>query len=245
MSYDPELALTCANYSAEVYSPDLEFRGDIIEDPNRHFISIDGTQVLLVNNAEAIYIIFRGTTYEDLMTDLKFRKERTNLGLIHRGFLNYAQVAFDAIYRKVLEWGKTKPLIVTGHSLGAAGALITAAFMNQNGFNIYGLYTFGCPRVGNRQFATYVDNAFDGKHFRHVNAHDGVPMVPPLSWGYRHCGQRFYFSTYKQRLVRNAPLCQVVLERLPILIMKPWKWAQSKLIDHAVHLYVSACERNL
>ena len=70
-------------------------------------------------------------------------------------------------------------------------------------------------------------------------------MIPPWHWGYRHCGQRFYFSTHRQRLVRNAPLCQVVLERLPILLKRPWKWGLYKIIDHAVYLYVAACERNL
>ena len=48
-----------------------------------------------------------------------------------------------------------------------------------------------------------------------------------------------------KRLIRNAPLCQVMIERLPILLKTPWKWGKYKIIDHALADYVGACNRNL
>lgn len=244
MAYSSALALICAEYSAKVY---LEPDQHVLADNNQVFISRFGTQVWLINAAEAVYVIFRGTSYEDFFTDLKFRKTETDFGRVHRGFHDYVMLAQWEVIQQLLQWvpRMDKPVILTGHSLGAAAAVIEACYLNELGFDIAGIYTFGEPRIGNGRFARFVDDAFDGKHFRHVNGLDGVPMIPPLHWGFRHCGQRFYFSTYKQQLIRNAPLCQVMLERLPILIKRPWKWGTYKIIDHAVAGYVGACERNL
>lgn len=244
MAYDPALALKCAELSAHVY---LEPEQSVLDDPDQHFVDESGTQVWLINKPDAVFVVFRGTSYEDLKTDLKVRKEKTDFGKIHRGFLGYVDAVNFRILQKLYEWdwAMTKPVILTGHSLGAAAAVIEACYLNELGFNISGVYTFGEPRIGNRQFASYADEAFGDCHYRHVNGHDGVPMIPLILWYYWHCGQRFYFSITHQRLVRNAPLCQIVLERLPVLLKTPWRWALSKKIDHSVFLYVSGCERNL
>jgi predicted lipase len=234
--------------SAQVYQPYFDETNPSVEsDPNQVYFSIDKTQVWLVNEPEAIFIVFRGTSYEDFLTDLKFRKEETDFGRVHRGFHDYVLKTQFQVISILYQWDPRmkKPVIMTGHSLGAAAAVIEACYLNELGFDIAGIYTFGEPRIGNSRFARFVDDAFDGKHFRHVNGLDGVPMIPPIHWGYRHCGQRFYFSTFKQRLIRNAPLCQVIMERLPILLRRPWKWSTYKIIDHAVQGYVGACQRNL
>lgn len=248
MAYSPALAHKCAAMSAQVYQPYFDGKcPSVRDDPNQAFFSLDGTQVWLVNEPEAIFVVFRGTSYEDIRTDLKFRKEETDFGKVHRGFWNYTLNTFMGvgIWLTARAFIQKKPIILTGHSLGAAAAVIQACLLHQQGFGISGVYTFGEPRIGNGQFARYCENAFGDVHYRHVNGLDGVPMIPPWHWGYRHCGQRFYFSTHRQRLVRNAPLCQVVLERLPILLKRPWKWGAYKIIDHAVAGYVGACERNL
>jgi predicted lipase len=52
------------------------------------------------------------------------------------------------------------PFLVTGHSLGAAIATLTAAHLLAD-FNVnpasVSLYTFGSPRVGDRAFADWFD----------------------------------------------------------------------------------------
>lgn len=249
MAYDPALALKCAKMSAQVYDPGFdEDSPSVKEDPNQVFFSLDGTQVWMVNEPDAVFVVFRGTSYEDVRTDLKVRKINTDYGRVHRGFWNYVFWVKLAILSHARNWAGSeakKPIILTGHSLGAAAAVIMSCVLHRKGHEIGAVYTFGEPRIGNGQFVRYCENAFGDVHYRHVNGLDGVPMIPPWHWGYRHCGQRFYFSTHRQRLIRNAPLCQVVLERLPILIQRPWKWGVYKLLDHAVASYVGACERNL
>lgn len=248
MAYDPAIAHKCAAMSAQVYQPYFdESCSSVQDDPNQAFFSIGKTQVWLVNEPDAVFVVFRGTSYEDMMTDVKVRKVKTPFGMIHRGFWNYTLNTFVNVGVWLASWAAIpkKQIILTGHSLGAAAAVIQACFLHQQGFEIGGVYTFGEPRGGNGQFARYADNAFGDVHYRHVNGLDGVPMIPFWHWGYRHCGQRFYFSTTQQRLVRNAPLCQMVIEHLPILLTKPWKWGLYKFLDHPVYLYVAACERNL
>ncbi|WP_417625143.1 lipase family protein [Paremcibacter congregatus] len=242
MKYDPQLALVCAELSAAIYFPDAE--ANATGCPDTHYVDIAGTQALILNRPDSILVVFRGTTYEDIPSDFKCRMKRADFGYVHRGFLAYAKHAFYDIEDCLDNWGP-KPLIFTGHSLGAAAAVNAAAVFANKGYEIAAVYTFGCPRVGNGDFCEYAAAAVGDVHFRHVNGHDGVPMLPPWLLGYQHCGKLVYFSMQGQkRFLTMSPL-MVLLERLPLLLTKPWKWAQSKRVDHAVFLYESACQRNL
>lgn len=254
MVYSPALAHTCAAMSAQVYQSYFDENAkSVLRDPDQAFFSIGKTQVWLVNEPDRIFIVFRGTSYEDMMTNVKVRKIETQYGGIHRGFYAYVQNTVDQVEATIKEWYLSdgprmdgpKPIILTGHSLGGAAAVIQAAILHSRGFKIASVYTFGSPRVGDSDFVDYSEAAFGDVHYRHVNGLDGVPWVPFWHWGYRHCGNRFYFSTKRQRLVRNAPLCLCILERLPVLVVSPWKWGLFKLLDHPVYLYVTGCERNL
>jgi predicted lipase len=72
--------------------------------------------------------------------------------------------------------------LVTGHSLGAALALLCAADLKRSGVVGSGikLYDYGSPRVGNRAFANYMYNLLgSGAVMRVVHAKDAVPHLPP------------------------------------------------------------------
>lgn len=248
MAYDSALALRCAQMSARVYEPEFdENTPSVKENPRQAFFSIGRTQVWLVNDPDAIFVVFRGTTYEDIMTDARVLRVGTQYGGIHRGFYSYVQNTVDHVESFIKGWRmlEKKPIILTGHSLGAAAAVIQATILHSRGYEIDSVYTYGEPRVGNSDFVDYAEAAFGDVHYRHVNGMDGVPWVPFWILGYRHCGKRFYFSTNRQRLIPNAPLCLCVLERLPILIRRPLKWGVYKYLDHLSASYLGACERNL
>jgi hypothetical protein len=68
---------------------------------------------------------------------------------------------------------------LTGHSLGAALATLAADRFQ----DVQGLYTFGSPRVGDRQF----QKNFQLRAYRVVNGDDIVARVPPKGI-YRHVG---------------------------------------------------------
>ncbi len=68
------------------------------------------------------------------------------------------------------------------------------------------VYTFGQPRVGDRNFARLY-NRFHGKQtFRVVNDQDIVPRVPGVLLGYRHCGNEALLSA--ECGVRSAELLE-------------------------------------
>ncbi|XXX80344.1 lipase family protein [Sorangium sp. So ce134] len=89
-------------------------------------------------------------------------------------------------------------LYITGHSLGGALAVLTAARMYTKLDDgrlrdvLRGVYTFGQPMVGNRTFARTVGTNFESKLFRHVYRKDIVPRLPPLSLGrFVHFGREY------------------------------------------------------
>jgi hypothetical protein len=80
----------------------------------------------------------------------------------------------------------------TGHSLGAALALLTAMDLKNNGIPTL-VYNFGQPRVGDAKFASCVASKVPTERVTHLK--DTVPHVPYESWGYLHATREAYEST--------------------------------------------------
>ena len=76
------------------------------------------------------------------------------------------------------------PIFVTGHSLGGALATLGAAYLS--GWGLAACYTFGAPRVGNKEFSSSLQTPI----YRVVNPLDTVPHIPTPLRGYRHAGVR-------------------------------------------------------
>ena len=87
---------------------------------------------------------------------------------VHQGF----QILFERIWPllETLLCDQPRPLIFTGHSLGGALALMSAARRPPDQ-----LYTFGSPRVGNPAFTASVTGF---PHYRVVHHHDIVTLLP-------------------------------------------------------------------
>jgi hypothetical protein len=110
-------------------------------------------------------------------------------------------------------------LYVTGHSLGAAMAALTAvrlvtdtAYRESFGARLRGVYTFGQPIVGNDAFAAAC-NAEDFLRdavFRHVYGHDIVPRLPPTATGkFVHFGSELDSDPAGGWTPSEAPVSQV------------------------------------
>lgn len=82
-------------------------------------------------------------------------------------------------------------VIVTGHSLGAAIGLLDTVFLASRldpSINIRSV-GFGLPRVGNKEWADFVDKAVQDRKIDFeffVNGDDPVPRVPPVALGFQH-----------------------------------------------------------
>ena len=145
----------------------------------------DGTQAILVANDTFIALAFRGTeadakdlvaSLKDIKSDMKAKITQCETeGKIHTGFKEaFDKVATDIQNTLDADDLKTKPLFITGHSLGGALATIAAKKLSHKG-GIAACYTFGSPRVGNDKWVSGIKNPI----YRLVNAADCVTMLPP------------------------------------------------------------------
>lgn len=94
-------------------------------------------------------------------------------------------------------------VVLVGHSLGGAVAALAGLEMQMRGWEPQ-VTTFGEPKIGNKEFVTFLNEAFklgtvspsdDAQQWKfrrvtHVN--DPVPLLPLEEWGYEmHAGEIF------------------------------------------------------
>lgn len=144
------------------------------------------TQYLVATNpvTRQQIVAIRGTwtqTDDDAKTDLMIAKawDPKLRVMAHSGFLKYAQTVYaDLVSRRLLQPGYQ--VLVTGHSLGGAVALLIGLYLYidaPDGVRIEGVYTFGQPRVFDN-FGTTSWPEFSQRVLRTVDCADPVPTVP-------------------------------------------------------------------
>lgn len=161
------------------------------------------TQAFAASSSDQILFSCRGTEPDaigDVLRDLaayttafpygpaSFGKEPAQ---VHAGFFGafaflqpYVEAYLDALLPKTDEngepTGEDKQVVVCGHSLGGAIALLVAAYIRSEYTANVMLYTYGMPRAVELPFADHYGPG--GRepftHMRHVHHHDPVPRVP-------------------------------------------------------------------
>jgi triacylglycerol lipase len=110
-------------------------------------------------------------------------------GPVHRGFDRAFDAVSDQVTLALAERG-TEPLLITGHSMGGALAVVAADHcLAENGVRATAIYTFGMPRVGDEAFATRYNDSLGATTYRLVHGDDIVATVPPSRLGFRHVGR--------------------------------------------------------
>ncbi|OYV04747.1 MAG: hypothetical protein CFE26_15235 [Verrucomicrobiales bacterium VVV1] len=154
------------------------------------FFDVDDTQCFIGSSRNAVIVSFRGTeNLGDWMSNLNLIGTTRPYGRVHRGFLG----AFKIVEQKLLDELRNHPgknVLLTGHSLGGALALIAAAEWRDS-IKPSWIYTFGQPAVGKKDFKDSLSAHYDDRYYRFVNDRDIVPMIPPL---YRHAGELIHFA---------------------------------------------------
>jgi len=152
-----------------------------------------------------IVISFRGSdNLENWIKDLDFPKQtaypKCSGCKIHGGFLSAWTEVQDQVILEVLRLLKVMPdakVFVTGHSLGAAMAVLCAAELGASehslGKKIEAVYTFGQPRVGNQAFHDFYGT---GEHvsWRVTHYRDIVPHLPPEILGFHHTSTEAFYN---------------------------------------------------
>lgn len=161
-----------------------------------HFFDGPSTQAITATSDEHVYLAFRGTESRnpvDWARDAQFAPQIGELdGRVHSGF----RVALNEVWAAVeasLE-SAARPIVVTGHSLGAGLAVLAAARAIGSGHDIATVYLFGCPRPGLADFRSAYDRRLQSVTFNVINHIDLVTRVPFLAQGFRHVGRRMYFD---------------------------------------------------
>jgi predicted lipase len=135
-------------------------------------------------------IVIRGTTnLKNAFYDVRMSKHMNrDLGIrLHRGFEAMALALYQDILPRLR---KDNELVLFGHSLGGAEAVILSMLLERDGFQVRQVYTSGQPKV--------TDSVGAQKYhalnvLRITNAHDPMPLLPtrdlsPLDHPYSHIG---------------------------------------------------------
>ncbi|MDA3660037.1 lipase family protein [Mycobacterium xenopi] len=133
------------------------------------------------------FVAFRGTDdFDDVLTDLDIIPERyallSGFGHVHAGFQTVYRLVRGSIAANIAAaCVGCDQILVTGHSLGAAMAVLAAPdiFLNMPPNIQPRLITFAGPRPGLCDFAKAFNNVIKSC-FRVVNFLDIVPCLPPL-----------------------------------------------------------------
>ena len=147
----------------------------------------------VAKNQRYAVLAFRGTTkdFRNILTDIEIRFYRDRTGAkTARGFTEAFGLVEDDVTRAIAGLDSSLPLYITGHSLGGALAAIASARLRPSD-RIAACYTFGCPRVGDTEFA---EQLWKVPVYRLVHASDIVPHLP-FAFGYRHAGDLRYIKS--------------------------------------------------
>ena len=178
----------------------------------RKYESVEGVgrnsaQAIFVEHEDFVCMAFRGTDERaDWLDNIDGRpanSEQAMFGDFHRGFYR----SCDDVWSDLDNWYKnarkndkdskrpSRPLFLTGHSLGGAMATVGAAKLVLEDRPFAAVYTYGQPRVVKRETAQFLNQECKNKYYRFQNNEDIVTRVPSRLMGYSHVGQCLYIDT--------------------------------------------------
>ncbi|CAH2072422.1 unnamed protein product [Thlaspi arvense] len=233
--YNHTLAITLVEYASAVYMSDLtELFNWTCERCNGLTKGFEVLEIIfdvehclqayvgVAKNLNAIIIAFRGTqehSIQNWVSDLFWKQLDLNYpdmpdAMVHHGFYSayhnttVRPAVLSAVQRAKISYGANINIIVTGHSMGGAMATFCGLdlVVNEGEENVQ-VMTFGQPRVGNADFASYYSLLVPNT-FRITHEHDMVPHLPPY---YFHFPQKTYHHFPTEVWVRDLSFSNLVL----------------------------------
>ncbi|KAH6780675.1 hypothetical protein C2S52_011912 [Perilla frutescens var. hirtella] len=198
-----------------------------------------------------IYVVWRGTETNYEWIDVAHFDPVSSSPLLRRGEESAARVmngwlklytsknpnslfmkhsAREQLQRKIYqlireEYRKENvSIIVTGHSLGAALAVLSAFDLVENGVHDIPVsaIVFGCPMVGDRNFTERLQQYPNLKILHTKNKMDFVPFYPPEILGYRDAGTVLEIDGRKSPYLKNLKMKDL------------WEWHHLEGMLHVV-----------
>ena len=177
---DLDLAFQCVELAWLVYrDPETANRRALEEfgyEFYRHLTRHQGRDHAFVVRDDCRTIVaFRGSDDPwDWLTNLRAWTGHTPYGRVHRGFYTVAQTLIEELGALLIDDPKRRPVVLTGHSMGGALAVLIAAILAEHDVEPGGIYTFGQPQVGNRAFSRSFTRHYPAPLFRFVNGADAI-----------------------------------------------------------------------
>ena len=181
-------------------------------------------------------VVFRGTEpneWGDIQADANaLTAIAETIGKVHRGFKAEVDELWPHIEGALAE--NSKPLWITGHSLGGAMATICTGrcLISHIRSEPSELHTFGSPRVGCKKYV----NFSNVPHFRWVNNNDIVTRVPTVWMGYRHSGQEMYLNRHGK--LESIQGWRRISDRLQGFLSGLMRLQIDQLSDHSILSYI-------
>jgi lipase (class 3) len=153
-------------------------------------LPLTDTRGIIVKKGNAAIVAFAGTDPLHILNWLSDFSLGRPKSAVHQGFLDAAAAVWgDVKTALTAALAASSPVFITGHSLGAAIAVVTADFARKE-LNLTNaqIYLYGCPRVGRDDFVSPYNDTFRTKTYRLVHGADIVPTVPPPLLGFHHVG---------------------------------------------------------
>jgi len=190
-----------------------------------------------------------GHVHSGFMKALGLQKDKGWPKEIEKGGSNQPQFAYYVIrqrLRDILQNNESAKFIVTGHSLGGALAILFVSILAKHEDKMLlerleGVYTFGQPRVGDKQLGEYMKeklNKYDVRHLRYVYCNDMVPRIPyddETHLFYNHWAPCLYYNSccYNGE-VRDEPNKNyfALLWAIPKRVNAVWELLRSFIIPH-------------
>jgi len=175
-----------------------------INDKTNNYLSI------ITYNDNKINIAFRGTfNKNNLMLNFNAKQQKyfNNSIKIHAGYLNIYlnfKEKLLIIINNIIKNNDIKLFIITGHSLGGCIGTICAIdlfdYYNKHNYN-FRCYTFGSPKIGNKNFANYYNSKIKYS-YRFVNKNDIFCFFPPI-FIYSHIGHTIYLNNDEFNFIKQ------------------------------------------
>ena len=177
-------------------------------------VAVGPYQAVVIMTDDVAFVGFRGTdNAKNWVKNFKFLPAKTPLGVVHAGFMDAYRALQPGVMRALADaHDGSRPIWLTGHSLGGAIAMLQAVDLHEAKLELGGVVTFGQPPVGFANFADGWEASPPGRLLRFVNHRDAVPEITgpvALPWAsLTHAGQLRYFDTTGALHSERPPLLQ-------------------------------------
>lgn len=189
----------------------------------KNFKAFSGLNVargFVADNGKFAVVVFRGTEiksfylFPGVFADLSVAFTKTSPVKVHSGFQTVLDEIWDGengmmnYLKKIIQKYPKIKIWFTGHSLGATMATIAASKVDF----CSALYTYGSPRVGNKEFFHSIKIPV----YRIVNNHDPITMLPPKKINFITSGEEYQHVGKLKFINKHHQLCNFFDEKITI-----------------------------